>query len=518
MRERFEIEPTHPLKGTRAIAAVASMVALLLGALVLVDPRSSNAATRRSRTPDAAKTTKRVKVKTTRHAARPGPELLFADVESGPTSGGPGRLGVPISLFGRGFGSVRGASKVTIGGVEVASYLTWGSGNAANPALDTVTVQPGPNVRDGELVVWTDGVASNPLPFRRGAGAFHWIARNGSDANACTEAAPCASVQHVVSTKVRAGDTVLIRGGTYDESEIWIRGDQGKSGTATSRITVKAHPNEVVTFANAARPMIVNADFITVSGLRFENGKSVTNGSNEAAQRGNWLIGNTFRGIIGYDATGSHGDDHVLAGNDCTVTSSTVGTQGHCYYISFGNNVKVRYNVGSGAPGYGVHVFDQQRATNDFRRVISNLLIEGNTLTGSTRRAGLIVAMGDEGNRGNVIDGVDVRSNTFSGNDQLGAVIGPNVRNVTFTGNSFVQNGSAGLYVGGGALTRDVIIRANTFEQSANNVCKVECTWYRLAHVTADPAVRGVVVDGNRYLPGPPIVEGAVDAHPLGAT
>ena len=42
-----------------------------------------------------------------------------------------------------------------------------------------------------------------------------------------------------------------------------------------------------------------------------------------------------------------------------------------------------------------------------------------------------------------MIDRVDVRSNTFSGNDQLGAVVGPNVRNVTFTGNSFVQNGNA---------------------------------------------------------------------------
>lgn len=121
-----------------------------------------------------------------------------------------------------------------------------------------------------------DGVASNPLPFRKGVGAFHWIARNGSDANSCTEAAPCATVQHVVSTKVKAGDTVLIRGGAYDESEIWIRGDQGRSGTATSRITLKAYPNEVVTFTNPARPIIVNAAYITVSGLRFENGKSVT--------------------------------------------------------------------------------------------------------------------------------------------------------------------------------------------------------------------------------------------------
>lgn len=47
------------------------------------------------------------------------PTILFTDIETGPTNGGPNNLGVPIAIFGAGFGATRGSSTVTIGGVEV---------------------------------------------------------------------------------------------------------------------------------------------------------------------------------------------------------------------------------------------------------------------------------------------------------------------------------------------------------------------------------------------------------------
>ena len=297
--------------------------------------------------------------------------------------------------------------------------------------------------QQADVVVTVNGAASNSVAFARRAGSIYYIAPSGIDANPCTEQAPCATLQHVAAAVLRAGDTVLVRGGTYSESEVWIRGDRGQSGTPEARKLLKAYPGESVTYANAARPMILNADYITVSGLNFTNRKSLGNGSDEAGQRVNWIINNTFRGSIGYEATGSTGDDHVLAGNVCEVSGSSQGTQGHCYYISFGSNVQLLYNIGRGAPGYGIHVFDQRRRAGDFRRVISNILIEGNTLTGSTRRAGLIVTMGDEDRIGNTIDGVTILNNTFGGNDQLGAVVGGNVRNVRMTGNAFVQIGRA---------------------------------------------------------------------------
>ena len=55
------------------------------------------------------------------------PRLLFTDLESGPNNGGKDNLGAFITLYGEGFGAQRGGnSKVTIGGIEVAKYVSWG--------------------------------------------------------------------------------------------------------------------------------------------------------------------------------------------------------------------------------------------------------------------------------------------------------------------------------------------------------------------------------------------------------
>ena len=234
---------------------------------------------------------------------------------------------------------------------------------------------------------------------------------------------------------------------------------------------------------------------MTVSGIRFLNGKSVgvpeTNDVDR--HRGDRFINNSVVGPVAWSFIDTHGDDHLLAGNVCEATSSVVGTQGHCFYISYGNGVKLRYNVGSGAPGYGIHVFDQQRATVDFKRVISNVLTEGNLLKNSTERSGLILAMGDEGGLGNVIDGVQVW-------------------NVKIYNNSFVENGRQGLLVGSGALLVGIDIRNNLFAQSDNSVCTLFCSWYSAAHMQIDPAATGkVVIRNNGYFALPPTLIGISD-------
>jgi IPT/TIG domain len=136
---------------------------------------------------------------TTGRKSAGAPRILFTDVEGGPVSGGPSNKGIPISIFGSGFGGSRGTSKITIGGVEVAGYLAWGSRNASNPALDMIVVQPGAAVRGGPIVVSVNGLRSNAVPFSRRAGTIFSVAVGGSDANPCTEVAPCATTQHVVA-------------------------------------------------------------------------------------------------------------------------------------------------------------------------------------------------------------------------------------------------------------------------------------------------------------------------------
>jgi hypothetical protein len=206
---------------------------------------------------------------------------------------------------------------------------------------------------------------------------------------------------------------------------------------------------------------------------------------------------------------GTHGDDLLVAGNVCAATGSTVGTQGHCFYVSNGSRISLLWNVGSGIPGYGIHIFDQQRSAQDIRRRITDVLVEGNVLRGSTERSGLIVSMGDEGKLGNAIARVRIRGNTFTGNNHTGVVIGPLVRDVIIERNRFVRNGRLAIAIGADATIAGVRVRNNLFDQTPNTNCHSNCDWYPLAHVQVGAKAHGVVLSGNRYRPAPPRVIGA---------
>jgi hypothetical protein len=450
-------------------------------------------------------------------AARP-PAVLFTDLPSGPVTGGVHGHGAPVAIFGTGFGATRGTSTVTIGGIEVASYLVWGEHNAHNPTLDLIVVEPGSAVTGGQVVVTVNGQTSSPsATFTATAGEVYVIAPTGSDTATCRLATPCLTLSHVLTSLMRPGDVTLARGGDYDEREVWVRDDYGHSGTAAQPKAVVRYPGEEPLFANAARPVIVDANYIVLSGLRFANGKSVGVGGESVGRRGNRLVDLTFIGVIAWDAIGLHGDDNVLAGNVCQVSGSTVGTQGHCYYISFGSGNVLRYNIGTGAPGYGIHVFDQRRQAMDIRRVISDLVLEGNILSGSTQRSGMILAMEDEGGLGNVIDGVVVRNNIFTGNNHLGLVVSGRVRNVQVLNNTFARNGRQGLHVASQTTVSGVTVQNNLFDEGPGGACTSNCSWYQPAHVEIGGLAQMVSLSTNFYAAGLGVI-GAVDTSPVSGT
>jgi hypothetical protein len=427
------------------------------------------------------------------------PQVYFVNAVAAPTTGGPANLGTPITIYGRGFGAVRGDSRVLIGGVEVARYLAWNSRSANNRRLDRIIVQPGPAVTGGRIVVEVEGRRSfGRATFAPTDGEVYAVSPRGDDTAACSLAAPCATLQHVVGDVMAPGDVVLVRGGTYDEGEVWLRNVNDDGGTAAAPKAVLAYPREVPVFDNAARPFIVEADHITVAGLTFLNGKSLgVPDTGPPGVVGARLIDNVFRGLIGYSAVDLHGDDHQLLGNVCRVSGSTVGTQGHCYYVSWGDGVRIRFNVGAGAPGYGLHVFDQQRQSGDFRRTITGMLIEGNVLASSTERSGLILAMGDEGGLGNEIRGVRVLRNRLTANNHLGMVVGINVHQVLIQGNRFVENGRQGLHVTDDASISGIDIVRNRFVQSDNDVCTSNCSWYEVLPYEIGAAAADVTLADN---------------------
>ncbi len=445
------------------------------------------------------------------------PAILFTDVEAGPVSGGPNNRGLPVAIFGKGFGTARGTSKVTIGGVEVASYLIWGQNNANNSALDMIVVQPGAISTAGPVVVTVAGKTSNAdYRFTPSGGKVFYVAPTGSDVAPCSETQPCATILHAAANVMVAGDAVLVRGGTLNDNEIWIRDAHGHSGAPGKPKIIRNFPGEVPEFSIGVRPFALSANYITISGIHFKNGKSLGLGGETEGVVGNRIYNSTFRGVIDYDAIGTHGNDMVLAGNDCDVPSSTQGTQGHCYYISAGDNILLRYNVAKGAPGYGIHIFDQKRGSGaDFKRVISNVLVEGNLLAVSPERSGMILAMGDEASLGNHMDGVTIRNNIFVANNFAGIAVGGNVRNVKIYHNTFYQNGRQGITIYDDPTISGIEIANNLFDQTTNTNCKSNCSWYVPAHVEKGARATGVTLANNFYAPGPALLVGVAD--PTGA-
>lgn len=443
------------------------------------------------------------------------PSVFFIDIEAGPTKGGPNNLGAPVSIFGKGFGAARGGSRVTIGGIEVAAYLVWGANNAHNPSLDMIVVQPGSRATGGPVVVTVNGQPSNAdAVFAPNAGHIYYVAGAGSDSAACSASDPCATILHTVSSVLQPGDMLLVRGGTYSEGEVWIRAEQG--GRPGQPKTVKNYPGEEAYFGNAQRDVLVDASYVTVSGLNFRNGKSLNAvGWASRNQAGARFVNNTFSGNIAWAAIDTHGSDHVIAGNVCEVSGSSVGTMGHCYYVSQGSNQKILYNVGSGPPGYGLHLYDERRDAADFQRIIRNVLVEGNVFKNSTERSGMIVAMSDQGGYGNRIENVTIRNNIFTGNNHAGLVIQGITRDLKVHNNTFYQNGRQGLYLEGDPNLQQVDVRNNLFYQSANSACRSNCEWFALGHIQAGESARNVTLAGNSYHPGTPVVLGNRDGNPV---
>ncbi len=274
------------------------------------------------------------------------------------------------------------------------------------------------------------------------SGSYYYVAPNGSDGNNGSLSHPWATVQHA-GTTAKPGDTVFIRGGIYDEGEIWLRADYGHGGTEGRLLTIQAYPGEKPIFVNSRRPFIIKCDYIRIEGLHLKNGKSIGVSGNTVQ-----IVNNSFTGS-GYAWAAVHagGTNILLEGNICDINGNTVGTQGHCYYISYGSNITVRNNVAKGMTGYGIHVFDQRRSLDPsgFERVIKNVIIDGNVVSHSEQRSGIILAAYDHARVENVI----IRNNVSFNNAQSGIYIPGIVSNVKIYNNTLFGNGEIPLLITG---------------------------------------------------------------------
>ena len=291
-------------------------------------------------------------------------------------------------------------------------------------------------------------------------GAVFYVATNGSDSANGALQTPFRSIQHAI-TLARAGDQVLVRGGEYDEGEVWIRGIFGQGGSPGQFLTIAAYPGEAPVLSNGARPFIVDADFVRVEGLHFRNGKSIGIWGND--RNTTQIVNNTFPGSgYSYDAISTSGHNVLLEGNVCDIQGNTVGTQGHCYYIHHGTNIVVRGNVARGMTGYGIHVFDQRRSEDPltFERLIKDVVIENNITYESEQRAGIIVAAYGHARLENVI----IRNNLAFNHGGAGIVVRSDANNVQVVHNTVFNNADAALEISGTDSITNLLVANNILD------------------------------------------------------
>lgn len=347
--------------------------------------------------------------------------------------------------------------------------------------------------------------ANTALGQRAPQAQTYYVALGGANTNAGSITQPWATVEYAGQT-AKPGDTVLVRGGTYTEGEVWLRAEFGHCGKDGQYLTIAAYPNEVPVFTNGQRPFIIDCDYLRVQGLHFRNSKSIGIWGNNHVQ----VVGNSFKGDgYGYDAISSEGSDILIEGNICDINGNTVGTQGHCYYIHQGTNIVVRGNTARGMTGYGIHIFDQRRSEDppDYERLIKDVVIEGNVCYESKERSGIIVAAYDHARIENIL----IRNNIAYANALSGIVVRSQVRNAQVYNNTLVDNGAEPIEISGD--DPDDPIEALSIRNNIIDVNGHADVFYIRNYKAAISTT--LIIDTNLYWPGPPKLLNAPEQHVL---
>ena|GEM_PF-6065416 len=198
--------------------------------------------------------------------------------------------------------------------------------------------------------------------------ATYYVAKTGNDAFSCTQAQSGSAPKQTIQAGVlcaRAGDTVIVRGGTYSESV----GNWPASGTSGQAIVVRANDGDTVVWngGNTSAVFITNRSYIRIEGFTFQNmavqfpvrvlnttgnktatpivgieivnNKFINNGVNglpnanssttlliQGIGRDNGYSGDPVNRITGNTFSGNYGSDVTLAGTSDTLVADNVST------------------------------------------------------------------------------------------------------------------------------------------------------------------------------------------------
>jgi len=199
----------------------------------------------------------------------------------------------------------------------------------------------------------------------------YYVSTAGNDGNAGGDTSPWRTLQ-AAADRVRAGDTVVVRAGTY------VGFDLRTDGTASQRIQFLADSGVVINTRNSRTNDGINlegADYVTIQGFEVANIgragiRSVLN--QHVVIRNNYSHHNGYWGIL----TG-FSDDLLIENNTCTNSVNEHGI----YVSNSGDRPVIRNNITANNRANGIHMNGDVSLGGD--GIISGALVENNVIYGN---------------------------------------------------------------------------------------------------------------------------------------
>lgn len=244
-------------------------------------------------------------------------------------------------------------------------------------------------------------LASALVPTVAAYAATYYVATTGNNSNPGTSSQPWRTVAYAAS-KMFAGDTTYVKGGTYRETYIQF----GNSGTQSAPIKLLNAPGQfpIINFIDQAstRQLIIQnrngyqkgIAWITIEGFEIRNGYvgiKINNGQNLTIRR-NWIHHNISQGIAG------NGTKLLIDRNKINHIGNwgcSLCNQSHGIYMN-GTAITVTNNLFYDNLGYGVQLngtvgYNSSVHTGADFALSRNWHIANNTFAYQANRAGIVV-------------------------------------------------------------------------------------------------------------------------------
>jgi len=353
---------------------------------------------------------------------------------------------------------IPGTAKACYTGSSITTSSTSGSASSTTSSISGSTSSNTSTDTSSMLAL-----ASSTSP----TGNVHYVAPNGSDSNPGTLQNPFRTIARGISA-LGGGDTLLIRGGTYNEGIISVP----PSGTAGAPTWIGRYQNETVIIqppdgTGGAGIGVANVSYITYDGLILD-GVNQSNGNNVTGL-GLCCYGNPRPTNIVFQNGeiknwNSHGAEMLSDSNtirntiihhNALCTTCPTGQQ-HGLYITGNGNLLAGNQVYDNG-GYGFHVYGN--SPNNSNNIIRNNVVYGNGWLSSQGGAGgfgILLSSGSNNQAyNNVVYGNGVIG--FGG----GIQVGYGCTNCLVYNNTIYGNTSEGIQNGVGTSATNTTVKNN---------------------------------------------------------